>query len=106
MYFDFDYWWRVVRHVQGLHHWPGRNRMLLKLLVWVPLCSLFHAACMMLDYLFYPRLWYQQVVQPVFIVGHARSGTTLMHRLMSADEADSAISCTGRCSFHRWCKRK
>lgn len=27
------------------------------------------------------------MVQPVFIVGHARSGTTLMHRLMAADSA-------------------
>lgn len=85
MYFDFDYWWRVVRHVWGLRDWHGRRRMLLRLLVFVPLLSLFHAICFLLDYILFWRLWTQRVERPVFIVGHARSGTTLMHRLMSAD---------------------
>lgn len=85
MYFDLDYWWRVLRHVWRLKTWPGRRPMLVKLLLWIPLRTLFHSLCFMLDYLFFPRLWSQRVVQPVFIVGHARSGTTLMHRLMSAD---------------------
>lgn len=85
MYFDIDYWWRVVRHVWSLRDWPGRNRMLLRLLLWIPVRTVFHSICFVLDYLFFPRLWLQQVTQPVFIVGHARSGTTLMHRLMSAD---------------------
>ncbi|MEP5569148.1 MAG: sulfotransferase [Halioglobus sp.] len=85
MYFDFQYWSRVVRHVWSLKDWPGRSRMLLRLLVWVPLVTVFHSLCFMLDYLLFPRLWRQPVSQPVFIIGHARSGTTLMHRLMSAD---------------------
>ena len=85
MYFDLEYWWRVVRHVWGLKQWPGRNRMLFRLLLWLPLATVFHALFFLLDYLLFPRLWKQQVEQPVFIVGHARSGTTLMHRLMSAD---------------------
>ncbi len=85
MYFDFDYWWRVVRHVWDLKDWQGRNRTLARLLLWIPLRTLFHSACFLLDYLLFPRLWSQQVERPVFIVGHARSGTTLMHRLMSAD---------------------
>lgn len=85
MYFDFDYWWRVVRHVWSLKGWSGRWPMLLRLLVWTPAVTLFHSLCFMLDYVFFPRLWQQQVKQPVFIIGHARSGTTLMHRLMSAD---------------------
>jgi hypothetical protein len=38
-----------------------------------------------LDYVFFPRLWRQEVERPVFIVGHARSGTTLAHRLLAAD---------------------
>ena len=85
MYFDFGYWWRVVRHVSTLRQWKGRNRMLLRLLLLVPLQSLVHFVFCLLDYLFFPRLWKQQVNAPIFIVGHARSGTTLMHRLMSAD---------------------
>lgn len=85
MFFDFDYWWRVVRHTWTLREWRGRNVMLVRLLVLVPLLSAFHALCFLLDYLFFWRLWSQRVEQPVFIVGHGRSGTTLMHRLMSAD---------------------
>jgi len=85
LYFDIDYWWRVVRHVWSLSEWDGRWRMLARLLLWIPLRTLFHGLFFLLDYLLYPRLWFQKVIQPVFIIGHARSGTTLMHRLMSAD---------------------
>ncbi|WP_372799007.1 sulfotransferase, partial [Litorivivens sp.] len=85
MYFDFDYYWRVIRYVWRLKQWPKRRRVLLRLLVLTPPLTLFHSLCFLLDYLLFPRLWRQKVKQPVFIVGHARSGTTLMHRLMSAD---------------------
>ena len=85
MYFDVGYGWRVVKHVWGLKDWDGRASMLLRLLLWVPLTTVFHAICFTLDYLLFPSLWSQKVRQPVFIIGHARSGTTLMHRLMSAD---------------------
>jgi hypothetical protein len=85
MYFDIDYYWRVLRHVWGLQNYPAKPRMLFRLLVVVPLTSLFHAVFFLLDYVFFPKLWRQKLEAPVFIVGHARSGTTLMHRLMSAD---------------------
>lgn len=85
MYFDLQYYWRVVRHVWSLKDWGGRWKMLFRLLVLVPLGYLFNAACFLLDYLLFPSLWRQRVERPVFIVGHARSGTTLVHRLMSAD---------------------
>lgn len=85
MYFDVQYYWRVLRHVWSLRQWPGRGRTLLRLLLLVPLEYLFNAACFMLDYIFYPALWRQRVERPVFIVGHARSGTTLAHRLLAAD---------------------
>lgn len=86
MYFDIEYYWRVLRHVYSLKNWPGRPRMLFRLLILVPLSTCFHMICFLLDYVLFPRLWTQQVKKPVFIVGHARSGTTLMHRLMAADE--------------------
>ena len=86
MYFDFDYYWRVLRHVWGLPGYPGKPRMLCKLLLQVPLCSAVHALFFLLDYLVFPKLWTQAVHKPIFIVGHARSGTTLMHRLLSGDE--------------------
>jgi hypothetical protein len=85
MYFDLRYYWRVLQHVRGLKQWPGRRRMLVRLLLQVPLGYVFHASCFLLDYLLFPRLWRQQVRRPVFIVGHARSGTTLAHRLLAAD---------------------
>lgn len=85
MYFDFDYYRRVLYHVWQLKQWPGRRRMLVRLLLVVPATTVLHAVCFLLDYLLFPRLWWQKVVKPVFIVGHARSGTTLIHRLMAAD---------------------
>lgn len=85
MYFDFEYYLRVLRHVWALKTWPGRNRMLFKLLVLVPIFTAVHTICFILDYLLFPRLWQQGVRRPVFIVGHARSGSTLIHRLLSAD---------------------
>jgi hypothetical protein len=85
MYFDVGYWWRVVRHVRGLKSWRGRYAMLARLLLWIPVRTLLHTVCFLLDYLLFPSLWTQEVERPVFIIGHARSGTTLMHRLMSAD---------------------
>ncbi len=86
MFFDFIYWRKVLRFAWAQKQWPGRNKMMWRLLVVVPLVSAIHALFFILDYLFFPRLWRQQVAAPVFIIGHARSGTTLMHRLMAADE--------------------
>jgi len=85
MYFDFQYYWRVLRHVWSLRDWPGRPRMLFRLFVLVPSCTVIHALCFGLDYLLFPRLWRQPVREPVFIIGHARSGSTLLHRLLAAD---------------------
>jgi hypothetical protein len=55
------------------------------LVVVVPVVASFHAVCFFLDYIVFPGLRKVDVRTPVFIVGHARSGTTLMHRLMSKD---------------------
>lgn len=85
MYFDFEYYLRVLRHVWSLKVWPGRARMLFRLLVLVPVVTVFHAICFALDYVLFPRLWLQRVRRPVFVVGHARSGSTLIHRLLAAD---------------------
>ncbi len=85
MYFDFLFYRKVLRYTWGQSQWPGRRKMLFKLLVLVPLTTLLHTLCFALDYVFFPALWRQEVKAPVFIVGHARSGTTLMHRLMAAD---------------------
>jgi omega-hydroxy-beta-dihydromenaquinone-9 sulfotransferase len=85
VYFDGHYYWRVLRHVWSLRQWPGRNRTLARLLLQVPLEYVVHAIFFLLDYIVFPALWRQQVRRPVFIVGHARSGTTLAHRLLAGD---------------------
>jgi hypothetical protein len=85
VYFDFHYYRKVLLFTWAQKQWPGRNAMLLQLLLVVPILTAIQAAFFLLDYLLFPALWRQEVIEPVFIVGHARSGTTLMHRLMAAD---------------------
>ncbi|TFG93834.1 MAG: sulfotransferase [Myxococcales bacterium] len=62
-----------------------RWRLLAKLFFVVPAVASFHAVCFFLDWVLFPGLRRQELRSPVFIVGHARSGTTLLHRLMSED---------------------
>ena len=64
----------------------ARRYFLFILCVSVPLVSAFHAVCFFLDGILFPRLHNIEIRTPVFVVGHARSGTTLIHRLMSKDE--------------------
>ena len=85
MYFDTHIYRSVLAATWARRDWPGRNRMLVRLLLVEPVVALLQNAFLLLDYLLFPALWRQKVVAPVFIVGHARSGTTLMHRLMAAD---------------------
>jgi hypothetical protein len=84
-HFDFRQWARMLRIAWREPHPAGRRRMLVRLLVWVPVVASFHAVCFFLDGVFVPSLRRVAVRRPVFIVGHARSGTTLLHRLMSRD---------------------
>ena len=87
MYFDFHTYFRMFRLARKEENPAGRRRLFFILLVLVPLVSTFHAICFFLDAILFPGLRSIEVRTPVFIVGHARSGTTLMHRLMSKDEA-------------------
>ena len=84
-YFDFARWTRMVRLALGEPRLAVRGWYLYRLLVWVPLVASFHALCFFLDGLLFPGLRRVDVRAPVFLVGHARSGTTLLHRLMSLD---------------------
>ncbi len=85
MYFDTHIYRKVLAATWARKHWPARNRMLVRLVLVEPVIALLQNLFMLLDYVLFPALWRQEVVAPVFIVGHARSGTTLMHRLMAAD---------------------
>jgi hypothetical protein len=76
----------MVRLAWRETHPRTRRKLLIRLLVTVPLVASFHAVCFFLDRIFFPGLRKVEVRTPVFIVGHARSGTTLLHRLMSEDQ--------------------
>ena len=84
-YFDFRTWSRMLRLAWREDNPRQRRRLLVTLLVTVPLVSTFHAICFFLDPILFPGLGRTEVRAPVFILGHARSGTTLLHRLMSGD---------------------
>lgn len=85
-YFDFRTYGRMVALARTENDPRTRRRLLLVLLLWVPLAAGFHAVCFFLDGILFPGLWRVRVQEPVFLVGHARSGTTLLHRLMSRDQ--------------------
>jgi len=88
MWFHFDFA-NYARMLRLAWHEPNRRvraYYMLVLLAVVPPVASFHAVCFFLDGLLFPGLWRTQVRAPVFVVGHARSGTTLVHRLMSRDE--------------------
>ena len=54
-------------------------------LIGVPVIAAIHAVFFALDPILFPSLRRTQVIAPTFCVGHARSGTTYLHRLMAAD---------------------
>lgn len=85
MYFDFATYFRMVRLAWRERNPKNRRTLLRTLLVTVPFVSTFHAVCFFLDPILFPALRRTEVRAPVFILGHARSGTTLVHRLMSKD---------------------
>jgi hypothetical protein len=84
-HFDFRMWAQMLAVAWREPSPAGRRAMLVRLLVYVPLVASFHAVCFFLDGVLFPGLHRVAVRDPVFLVGHARSGTTLLHRLMSRD---------------------
>jgi len=90
-YFDFATWRQLRQLVAGIPD-PTRRRGLQRLLgMTIPLRAAGHAICFFLDGILLPRLRTVEVKAPVFVIGHARSGTTLAHRLLCADPQFSAF---------------
>jgi omega-hydroxy-beta-dihydromenaquinone-9 sulfotransferase len=85
--FYFD--WHNYRTMLGLlrRDPPASKRWLryFGFLVGVPTIAAFHAVCFTLDPILFPSLRRTRVIAPTFCIGHARSGTTYLHRLMAAD---------------------
>lgn len=85
MYFDFRTYFRVIRLVLSDRPSPRRLAIHLGLLVLLTVWAVFNAFFLILDDIFLPRLRRLTIKDPVFIVGNARSGTTLFHRLLCGD---------------------
>ncbi len=64
---------------------PRRRAVVWLSLFGIPFLAAVNAACFALDRLVTPQIHRLPVREPVFIIGHARSGTSLMHRLMTHD---------------------
>jgi len=90
-HFDFATWRRMLRLAWQEPNPRNRRKLLFSLLVVVPVVATLDAVCFALDPILFPSLRRTKVVEPVFILGHARSGTTLLHRLMSHDQRFSAF---------------
>jgi hypothetical protein len=90
-YFDFACWGRMLRY--GWHETdPRRRRKLFSLLLLrVPLVAGINAICFALDPILFPGLRKTEIREPVFVIGHGRSGTTHLHDLLYQD--DERFSC-------------
>lgn len=85
--FYFD-WANYRTMLRLLRRDPPASRPWLRyfaFLVGVPAVAAIHAVCFALDPILFPSLRRTRVTAPVFCIGHARSGTTYLHRLMAAD---------------------
>ena len=85
-YFDFRTYFKIIRLV--ITDKPNPKRLIVHFIFLFGLTgwAFNNAICMQLDRIFFPGYRNTKVVQPVFIVGNARSGTTLFHRLLSGDD--------------------
>ena len=85
MYFDFRTWFRIAGLIAREPFRLRRALFLWGVFLGLSLLSAFNMLCLMLDRLLFPRLRDQRIEAPIFIVGNGRSGTTHMHRILSAD---------------------
>lgn len=76
---------------------PGRltlKRFLILCLIFTlyPLWHLSIRIAYLLDNLFFPEHRHQEIRQPIFIIGNFRSGTTLLHRLLTINEENTCLT--------------
>jgi hypothetical protein len=90
-YFDVGNYVTMLRLVRAEPDKARRRKLLAAFLIGVPAMVAVHAVCFALDPLLFPSLRRTEVREPVFSVGHARSGTTYLHRLMAQDERFSVV---------------
>jgi hypothetical protein len=90
-YFDWRTWWTMVRLVRREQDPARRRRQYRTLCVVVPALAALHTVTFALDPIVFPALRRTEVLRPVFVVGHARSGTTYLHRMMANDPRFSYV---------------
>ena len=83
-HFDFKLYSTLLRSAMAEPRLRPKLRALSVGLFGIPLYSGTTAVFYTLDNLF-PSLRRAQIEEPIFVVGHARSGTTLLHRLLVSD---------------------
>lgn len=85
MPFDFALFFRLFGKGIRDARTPSRRRLMILLALLVPLIALVNAICFALDHVLFPGFRRVEIRDPVFIIGHGRSGTSLLHHLMSED---------------------
>lgn len=77
--------YRVVRQAHGVYVKP--------IFVGIFFLGLrgFVAVCMLLDYVFFPKLWSTKVKRPIVLVGNPRTGTTFLQRFLSDEGFGSGM---------------
>lgn len=85
MYFDFRTWLRIPRLILREPFRPRRALFLWSVYGGLTLLSLVNQVGFLLDALLFPGYRRERVEAPIFIVGNGRSGTTHIHRILSAD---------------------
>ena len=85
MPFDFRMFFRMFSLSFRDDLSPRRRKFVAVLLLAMPLLAAFNAICFALDHVLFPGFHRVGIREPIFIVGHSRSGTSLLHRLMCAD---------------------
>ncbi|BBX66007.1 sulfotransferase family protein [Mycobacterium saskatchewanense] len=90
-YFDWRTWWTLVRLVRRERDAARRRRQYRTLCVVIPALAVLHTVTFALDPIVFPALRRTDVRGPVFVVGHARSGTTYLHRMMANDPRFSYV---------------
>jgi omega-hydroxy-beta-dihydromenaquinone-9 sulfotransferase len=86
MFFDLRTYLRMFRLAFAERPRGGRRVLLVGLALGIPVVAAFHALCMALDHVLFPRFRRIPVRAPLFVIGHARSGTSLLHELLARDE--------------------
>jgi hypothetical protein len=90
-YFDWANYRTMLRLLRDDPSPARRRKLYGAFLIGVPMVAAIHAACFALDPLLFPSLRRTEVRSPTFCVGHARSGTTYLHRLMAEDPQFSYV---------------